>query len=303
MRPSFALRSRLPIRRTTSRQSWDAFVESVTSRDPDDPSIFRSDRTVLREEAPTTTNQSAANYRRFKPTTRFSIYKMTEIQRTVEEGLDYKLVFYAPVDSVGRIKDAIFEVGGGVLGGGKYSRCCFQSYGTGQFRAEVGANSGELGVTKVQEEVKVEITCHGKKVTRAAVRALLHTHPLDVPVYEVYKTEFGFLPHQLISQHTTDQRRSWRPHTEEEQKLESTIQNKIAIQFEGARLAAKHAAESQTAESGENRSVSWQHTESNESSNVRDREQKSFDERLNVLRDFLDKETKKREDSESAPSS
>ncbi|KAK6513511.1 hypothetical protein TWF281_005134 [Arthrobotrys megalospora] len=247
MRPSLPLLLRLPVRRTTSRQSWNAFVESVTSRNPDDPSIFRSDRSNLREEAPTTTNQSAPNYRRFKPSTRFSIYKMSEIQRTVDESADYKLVFFAPVDSVARIKDAIFEVGGGVLGDGRYTRCSFQSYGTGQFRPEVGAvpgGDGALGVTKVEEQVRVEIHCHGKKITKAAVRALLHTHPLDVPAYEVYKTEFGFLPQHLIAQPTPEQRLSWRPRTEEEQVMASTVQDKISKQFEDAKLVAKHASTS-----------------------------------------------------------
>ncbi|RVD81513.1 uncharacterized protein DFL_009377 [Arthrobotrys flagrans] len=212
---------------------------------------------------------------------------MTEIQRTIDETADYKLIFYAPVDSVNRIKDAIFEVGGGVLGGGRYTRCCFSSYGTGQFRAEVGAAGGETGVLNVREEVKVEILCHGKKTTKAAVRALLHTHPLDVPAYEVYKTEFGFLPHQLVAQPTPEARLSWRPRTQEEEKMASEVQHKISKQFESAKLAARQAA-SQTVQSQEQKDVS----------------PRSKDGNLTAILDFLEKNSdKESKDGENTPSS
>ncbi|KAK6339173.1 hypothetical protein TWF718_008596 [Orbilia javanica] len=291
MHPSYPLLTRLPIRRATSRQSWTSFVESVTSHHPSATPIIPSPTPHLREERPTTTNNSAPNYRRFKPASRFSIYKMTEIQRTVDEAADYKLVFYAPVDYVNRIKDAIFEVGAGVLGGGKYTRCCFSSYGTGQFRAEVGAGSGEVGVTTVQEEVKVEILCHGKKITKAAVRALLHTHPLDVPAYEVYKTEFGFLPQQLVAQPTPEARLSWRPRTQEQEKMASGVQDQILKQFEGAKLAAKNAAMiSQAARSKQQTGVSSNGPDGKE-------------ENLTTILDFLEKNTDKESKDGSAPSS
>ncbi|KAF3312957.1 hypothetical protein TWF173_006539 [Orbilia oligospora] len=221
---------------------------------------------------------------------------MTEIQRTVDESADYKLIFYAPVDSVNRIKEAIFEVGGGVLGGGKYTRCCFSSYGTGQFRAEVGALGGEVGVMSVREEVRVEVLCHGKKVTKAAVRALLHTHPLDVPAYEVYKTEFGFLPHQLIAQPEPEERLSWRPRTQEEEKMASEVSDQISKQFEGARLAARRQAADSSSPSAAttSSSISPQTARANDGDNQKDGLSKgSKNEDLTAILDFLEKNTDK----------
>ncbi|KAF3129565.1 hypothetical protein TWF703_008852 [Orbilia oligospora] len=311
MHPSHHLLVRLPIRRATSRQSWTSFVESVTSHNPSSSTPTMTAATIpsptpyLREEpvvtSSTTTNKtSTPSYRRFKPTSRFSIYKMTEIQRTVDESADYKLIFYAPVDSVNRIKEAIFEVGGGVLGGGKYTRCCFSSYGTGQFKAEVGALGGEVGVMTVREEVRVEVLCHGKKVTKAAVRALLHTHPLDVPAYEVYKTEFGFLPHQLIAQPKPEERLSWRPRTQEEEKMASEVSDKISKQFEGARLAARRQAVDSSSPSGttssssSSSSISPQTVRANDGDDQKGGLSKgSKNEDLTAILDFLEKNTDK----------
>ncbi|KAK6502780.1 hypothetical protein TWF481_007827 [Arthrobotrys musiformis] len=298
MRPSYALFARPPIRRPTSRQSWNAFVESATSHYPSST----SSAPTLREEYPIpspTKPTSPPSYRRFKPASHFSIYKMTEIQRTVEESADYKLVFYAPVDSVSRIKDAIFEVGGGVLGGGKYTRCCFSSYGTGQFKAEVGAKGGEVGVVTVREEVKVEVLCHGKKVTKAAVRALLHTHPLDAPAYEVYKTEFGFLPHQLIAQPTVEGRLSWRPKTEQEEKLANQVQEKISKQFEGAKLAVRQGS-SQTTVSDTKKDAP--HPTATTAGAAGAAKLESEDEKLTALLDFLDKNSNGAQDNNNAVS-
>lgn len=89
-------------------------------------------------------------------------------------------------------KDAIFEAGGGTYAGGKYKNVSPQSChskgftkvlevayeitGRGQFMpvAEAGAipHTGNCGVLEKTEEVRVEIMCIGRKVTKPAIEAL-----------------------------------------------------------------------------------------------------------------------------------
>lgn len=95
----------------------------------------------------------------------------------------FKLIFFVPPASLEACKSAIFSSGAGTFPGGKYSHCCFETSGTGQFLpvAEKGANptigqkkddgSGEYRVERV-EEVKCEIMCVGREVTEMAVAAL-----------------------------------------------------------------------------------------------------------------------------------
>jgi hypothetical protein len=95
----------------------------------------------------------------------------------------YKLVFFSPPEPLERIKNAIFATGAGTYPGGKYTNCCFESLGTGQFlpMADKGANptigekrddgSGEFRLERV-EEVRCEIMCVGQETTREAVKAL-----------------------------------------------------------------------------------------------------------------------------------
>lgn len=139
----------------------------------------------------------------------------------------YKLIFYVPKENLEECKDEIFRTGAGTFPGGKYSRCCFESSGTGQFLpvAERGANptigqlkedgSGEYRVERV-EEVRCEIMCVGRDNTKRAVAALkkyakqrllsstsarysrllgmdanrrYRAHPYEEVAYEVYKME------------------------------------------------------------------------------------------------------------------
>ncbi|KAK6530085.1 hypothetical protein TWF694_003457 [Orbilia ellipsospora] len=202
------MRVSLPLPIRISRK-WTALGRSLasengsnfSSRGDQPPPTFRDGATRFAELPANTKNPDApAPFRRFQTAPRFSIYKLTEMQRTIDEGLDYNLVFYVPTDALARVKNAIFETGAGTIGGGKYTRCSFQTLGTGQFQAMEGATppSGRLGNTEVVESYRVEIMCHGKNIAKAAVRALLASHPYGSPSYAVYKMEFGFLEHQLL---------------------------------------------------------------------------------------------------------
>ena len=88
----------------------------------------------------------------------------------------YKLVYTVIPSHLEATKDAIFAAGGGIYANGKYVQVSFETPGYGQFLpvAEAGANphTGTPGRLERVEEVRVEITCTGLEITRAAVAAL-----------------------------------------------------------------------------------------------------------------------------------
>ena len=103
----------------------------------------------------------------------------------------YKLIFFVPPANLEACKEAIFATGAGSFPGGKYTKCCFQTLGTGQFLPNEGANPaiGGVGVLERCEEFKVEIMCAGRAVMLDAVKALIEAHPYEEVAYEVYRME------------------------------------------------------------------------------------------------------------------
>lgn len=103
----------------------------------------------------------------------------------------YKLVFFVPTESAEACKEAIFATGAGSFPGGKYTKCCFQTRGTGQFLPNEGANPaiGAVGAVERCEELKVEVMCIGRETVRDAVQELLKAHPYEEVAYEVYRME------------------------------------------------------------------------------------------------------------------
>lgn len=86
----------------------------------------------------------------------------------------YTLCFYVPTSSLEACKDSLFAVGAGTYPGGLYSHVCFETRGTSQFIPTAGAtpNIGKEGEIIRQEEVKVEMSCDGRKVADEAVQEL-----------------------------------------------------------------------------------------------------------------------------------
>ncbi|KAJ5888647.1 NGG1p interacting factor 3 NIF3 [Penicillium taxi] len=103
----------------------------------------------------------------------------------------YKLIFFVPPSDLEACKKAIFLTGAGTFPGGKYTDCCFQTLGTGQFFPNGGANPaiGAVGVLEQLPEMKAEIMCIGRETMLNAVKALIKAHPYEEVAYEVYKME------------------------------------------------------------------------------------------------------------------
>jgi hypothetical protein len=100
----------------------------------------------------------------------------------------YKLCLYVPASHLESVKAALFEAGAGRIG--NYDSCCWQTLGTGQFRALAGSSpfTGELGRVEQVEEYRVEMVCSDEKVT-VAVEALRRAHPYEEPAFDLIKLE------------------------------------------------------------------------------------------------------------------
>ena len=141
-------------------------------------------------QATTTTTTSLTSVPRTK-TGPLSYQKRTTMSSSDKVPDRYKLVFYTPHSHLEPCKEAVFQAGGGVFSGGKYSKCSFQMPGQGQFLPGNGADPtiGSVGALEYVEEMKVEVMCVGRSIMLQAVEALVKAHPYEEVAYEVYKME------------------------------------------------------------------------------------------------------------------
>lgn len=100
----------------------------------------------------------------------------------------FQLYTYVPEDYVGKVRDALFEAGGGHIG--NYSECAFSYAGTGSFKPNEEANpfSGEKLVRKEDREIKLEMV-FPSALKSALIKALKESHPYE-------EVAFGIIPLQ-----------------------------------------------------------------------------------------------------------
>lgn len=100
----------------------------------------------------------------------------------------YQLIFYVPTSHLESVKEAIFNEGAGRFKG--YDRCCWQTLGNGQFRADNTCNPfvGEIGEVHIEKEWKVECIVDDQCI-KSVVKAMILSHPYEVPGYSVIKVE------------------------------------------------------------------------------------------------------------------
>lgn len=96
----------------------------------------------------------------------------------------YHLSVYVPETHVEQVKEALFAAGAGRMG--NYDQCCWQTRGTGQFRALEGSQAfvGKINQTEFVGELKLELVCE-QKALKSAVEALKKSHPYETPAYFV----------------------------------------------------------------------------------------------------------------------
>lgn len=97
---------------------------------------------------------------------------------------DYKLVVYVPASHVEEVKNAMALAGAGRIG--NYSSCFWEVLGTGQFKAEAGANPriGRAGQLETVEEYRVEGVVP-QSALGAVLEAMRRAHPYEEVAYDL----------------------------------------------------------------------------------------------------------------------
>jgi dinuclear metal center YbgI/SA1388 family protein len=98
----------------------------------------------------------------------------------------YKVTVFVPFKSVNDVAGAMFDAGAGSIG--NYSRCSFQSEGTGTFLPLEGATPaiGKKGKLERVDEIKLESIVAANKCA-AVVNAIHQVHPYETPAFDVFR--------------------------------------------------------------------------------------------------------------------
>ncbi len=102
--------------------------------------------------------------------------------------MSYLLSVYIPLNSVERVKKALFDAGAGKYE--NYDQCAWETQGKGQFRPLMGSNPtlGSRGNVENVDEIKLELICN-KLDLKAIIQTLKKTHPYEEPAFHVIKLE------------------------------------------------------------------------------------------------------------------
>jgi len=100
----------------------------------------------------------------------------------------YQIVVYIPKGSSERVKNAMFEQGGGKTD--HYEMACWQTEGVGQYKPREGAKPflGKIGELHKEAEIRVEMICK-KEYVKDVIQAMLLAHPYEEPAYYVSKND------------------------------------------------------------------------------------------------------------------
>ena len=96
----------------------------------------------------------------------------------------YKLCVYIPQTHLEQVKQALFSAGAGVQG--NYSDCCWQTLGTGQFKALEGSSPylGQQKKTEYVNEYRLEMLV-SNDCLKQVVSALRLAHPYEEPAFDL----------------------------------------------------------------------------------------------------------------------
>lgn len=99
-----------------------------------------------------------------------------------------KLVVFVPVEHAAKVRNAVFEGGGGVIG--NYDSCSFNLEGKGTFRGGEGADPfvGKMGVLHSEPEVRIE-TIFPEHEKDRIISAMISAHPYEEVAYDIYPLE------------------------------------------------------------------------------------------------------------------
>ncbi len=101
-----------------------------------------------------------------------------------KKGLVRKLSVFVPEEYAEKVRQAIFEQGGGQIG--NYSECSFNVGGEGTFRAGADTNPfvGKIGESHKEKEVRVELVFQ-HWIESKVINAMLQAHPYEEVAYDI----------------------------------------------------------------------------------------------------------------------
>ncbi len=104
------------------------------------------------------------------------------------EGNLVKIIVFVPESDAEKVRNAMFNAGGGTIG--NYDHCSFNSDGYGTFRAGEGTNpyTGIIGLDHQEKEVRIEMIVpdHHKS---GVLQAMTGAHPYEEVAYDIYRLE------------------------------------------------------------------------------------------------------------------
>ncbi len=102
------------------------------------------------------------------------------------QGQEMKLVVFTPKTAVSVLREALGDLGLGVIG--LYDLCSFGVEGTGSFRGapECRPAVGESGRLEEVEEVRLEMVMP-RRLMKEAVHVIRRLHPYEEPAFDVYE--------------------------------------------------------------------------------------------------------------------
>lgn len=98
----------------------------------------------------------------------------------------YKVVVYAPFEHADPVRRAMFDAGGGTIGG--YHDCSFNLDGTGTFTGGKDTNPaiGKPGTPERVDETRIEMVCN-RSFLPEVLKACRHAHPYEEPAIDVFQ--------------------------------------------------------------------------------------------------------------------
>lgn len=103
----------------------------------------------------------------------------------MQDFTDVKLEIFVPESHVVQVRDALVEIGVGVIG--NYDHCFAISQVQGSFRPLPGATpfDGEVGRITYSVESKIEVNCRRERVEEA-LAAIRKAHPYEEPLVNIF---------------------------------------------------------------------------------------------------------------------
>ncbi len=102
--------------------------------------------------------------------------------------MHYKLEIYTPESEVIAIRDALIEVGAGVVGNYDSVISIVKVSGFWRPNEESSPVTGEKNKINFGEEVRVEVCCN-KEIVSTALKAVRAIHPFEEPVINIIPLE------------------------------------------------------------------------------------------------------------------